>query len=94
MGLHQARLVRRRRRARNGHPGCIRLSRFLPGWMFNVATIFCAFAVVPVMPLVGLPPIAAGAARLWYLARRRTLVPMRVSACAPTIKKDTPCRSA
>ncbi len=26
--------------------------------MFNVATIFCAFAVVPVMPLVGLPPIA------------------------------------
>jgi putative peptidoglycan lipid II flippase len=25
--------------------------------MFNVATIFCAFAVVPLMPLVGLPPI-------------------------------------
>src|SRR5918912_4216244 len=27
--------------------------------MFNIATIFCAFAVVPLMPLVGLPPIAA-----------------------------------
>jgi putative peptidoglycan lipid II flippase len=26
--------------------------------MFNVATIACAFAVVPLMPLVGLPPIA------------------------------------
>ena len=26
--------------------------------MFNVATIFCAFAVVPLMPYVGLPPIA------------------------------------
>ena len=26
--------------------------------MFNVATIFCAIAVVPLMPLVGLPPIA------------------------------------
>ncbi|HXW07228.1 MAG TPA: murein biosynthesis integral membrane protein MurJ [Vicinamibacterales bacterium] len=26
--------------------------------MFNVATIFCAFAVVPFMPAVGLPPIA------------------------------------
>jgi putative peptidoglycan lipid II flippase len=26
--------------------------------MFNVATIVCAFAVVPLMPLVGLPPIA------------------------------------
>jgi putative peptidoglycan lipid II flippase len=26
--------------------------------MFNVATIFCAFAVVPLMPSVGLPPIA------------------------------------
>jgi putative peptidoglycan lipid II flippase len=26
--------------------------------MFNVATIFSAFAIVPVMPLVGLPPIA------------------------------------
>ncbi|SDN48393.1 DUF3592 domain-containing protein [Geodermatophilus sp. DSM 45219] len=26
--------------------------------------------------VLGLPPIAAGAARLWYLARRRTLVPM------------------
>jgi putative peptidoglycan lipid II flippase len=26
--------------------------------MFNVATIFCAFAVVPLMPLVDLPPIA------------------------------------
>jgi putative peptidoglycan lipid II flippase len=26
--------------------------------MFNVATIFCAFAVVPWMPAVGLPPIA------------------------------------
>lgn len=26
--------------------------------MFNVATIFCAFAVVPLMPRVGLPPIA------------------------------------
>jgi putative peptidoglycan lipid II flippase len=26
--------------------------------MFNVATIFCAFAVVPLMPLVGWPPIA------------------------------------
>jgi putative peptidoglycan lipid II flippase len=26
--------------------------------MFNVATIFCAFAVVPFMPMVGLPPIA------------------------------------
>ncbi|MGH9372542.1 MAG: murein biosynthesis integral membrane protein MurJ, partial [Vicinamibacterales bacterium] len=34
---------------------------FLPSLspaMFNVATIFCAFAVVPLMPLVGLPPIA------------------------------------
>ncbi len=27
--------------------------------MFNVATIFCAFALVPVMPALGLPPIAA-----------------------------------
>ena len=27
--------------------------------MFNVATIVCAFALVPVMPRVGLPPIAA-----------------------------------
>ncbi len=27
--------------------------------MFNVATIFCAFAVVPLMPGIGLPPIAA-----------------------------------
>jgi putative peptidoglycan lipid II flippase len=27
--------------------------------MFNVATILCAFALVPLMPLVGLPPIAA-----------------------------------
>jgi putative peptidoglycan lipid II flippase len=27
--------------------------------MFNIATIFCAFAVVPLMPLVGLPPVAA-----------------------------------
>ncbi len=27
--------------------------------MFNVATIFCAFALVPLMPYVGLPPIAA-----------------------------------
>jgi len=27
--------------------------------MFNVATIVCAFALVPVMPHVGLPPIAA-----------------------------------
>ena len=34
---------------------------FLPALspaMFNVATIFCAVAVVPLMPLVGLPPIA------------------------------------
>jgi putative peptidoglycan lipid II flippase len=34
---------------------------FLPALspaMFNVATIFCAIAVVPLMPLVGLPPIA------------------------------------
>jgi putative peptidoglycan lipid II flippase len=34
---------------------------FLPALspaMFNVATIFSAFAVVPLMPLVGLPPIA------------------------------------
>src|SRR5262245_31002328 len=38
------------------------LSRFfipsLSPAMFNIATIFCAFAVVPFMPLVGLPPIA------------------------------------
>lgn len=27
--------------------------------MFNVATIFCAFALVPLMPWFGLPPIAA-----------------------------------
>jgi putative peptidoglycan lipid II flippase len=27
--------------------------------MFNVATIFCAFALVPVMPLIGLQPIVA-----------------------------------
>jgi len=26
--------------------------------MFNVATIFCAFSVVPLMPSIGLPPIA------------------------------------
>jgi putative peptidoglycan lipid II flippase len=35
---------------------------FLPALspaMFNVATIVCAFALVPVMPGVGLPPIAA-----------------------------------
>src|SRR4030095_12855761 len=27
--------------------------------MFNIATIVCAFALVPLMPRVGLPPIAA-----------------------------------
>src|SRR6185436_19234838 len=27
--------------------------------MFNIATIFCAFALVPVMPRLGMPPIAA-----------------------------------
>jgi putative peptidoglycan lipid II flippase len=35
---------------------------FLPALspaMFNVATILCAFALVPLMPSVGLPPIAA-----------------------------------
>jgi putative peptidoglycan lipid II flippase len=49
--------------------------------MFNVATIVCAFALVPLMPRVGLPPIAAiaigtlvgGVAQLavqWPLLRR------------------------
>lgn len=49
--------------------------------MFNVATIVCAFTLVPLMPLVGLPPIAAiaigtlagGVAQLamqWPLLRR------------------------
>ena len=35
---------------------------FMPAFapaMFNIATIFCAFAVVPLMPAIGLPPIAA-----------------------------------
>ena len=38
--------------------------------MFNVATIVCAFALVPLMPDVGLPPIAAIA--IGTLARRRS----------------------
>ena len=37
--------------------------------MFNVATIVCAFVLVPLMPSLGLPPITAIA--IAALARRR-----------------------
>ena len=49
--------------------------------MFNVATIVCAFALVPLMPALGLPAIAGDRHR--HAARRRGAVRAAVAAAPP-----------